>query len=192
MKNVFLLLFLYLQVLCLQAADVSVSITNFAFSALPNNLNIGDVITWTNNSSSPHTVTSTSVPTGAATFDRTLTAGATFQYTVTVSGGYAYLCSFHSGMTGSFQVGTTTTATSKPVLTLDALYPNPAIDNVHIESAKTIASVDVYSEAGALIKTVTFSSNKIDLSVGELEKGVYLIRIESTDGLVETRRIIKN
>jgi hypothetical protein len=94
-------------------------------------------------------------------------------------------------MTGNFTVVGTTTATTTPTLTLNTLYPNPALDNVHIESSKTITSVDIYSETGAFIKKTIFSSSKIDLSVVELEKGAYLIRIISEDGLVETRRILK-
>ena len=94
-------------------------------------------------------------------------------------------------MTGSFTVAETTTATIKPALTLNTLYPNPAVDNIHIESPNIISSVDVYSETGAFVKTVTFSSPKIDLSIAELKKGTYLIRIVSVEGLFETRRIVK-
>ncbi|WP_018342539.1 T9SS type A sorting domain-containing protein [Cytophaga aurantiaca] len=192
MKKIFFLLFFSLQILWLQAANISVSIVNFSFQSIPNALNIGDVITWTNNDAATHTVTSTSVPGGAATFDANVTTGSTFQYTITVAGSYAYKCSFHSSMTSTFTVANTTTPVVKPTLTLNALYPNPCIDYVHIETAQTIKTVDVYSEAGVLIVSRSFSSNKIDLSVSMLEKGIYFIRIESADGLVETRRIIKN
>lgn len=93
-------------------------------------------------------------------------------------------------MVGSFSTSTTTPVT-KPTLTLNALYPNPSIDFVHIESAQRIKTVDVYSEAVVLIETRSFSSNKIDLVVSNLEKGIYYIRIESNEGLIETRRIVK-
>lgn len=188
MKKISLLFVFSLQILCLQAASISVSISGFAFGTIPNTLNVGDVITWTNNDASTHTVTSTSVPNGAASFNGTVANGATFSYTVT--GSYTYKCSFHPSMTASFTVGGTT-ATTSPTLTLNTLYPNPAVDNVHIESLATIASVEIYSESGAFIKTLAFSSATIDVSVGDLKKGAYLMRIVSEDGLVETRRIVK-
>ena len=80
----------------------------------------------------------------------------TFSYIVAVAGQYNYKCGVHSSMVGSFSTSTTTPVT-KPTLTLNALYPNPSIDYVHIESAQTIKTVDVYSEAGVLIETRSFS-----------------------------------
>ena len=191
MKNALLLLLFYSQLVFLQAADIPVSIVDFSFSAISNNLHVGDVITWTNNGASTHTVTSTTIPMGAVAFNGTVAPSATFQYTVTVAGWYAYHCTIHTSMTGNFTVVGTATATTTPTLMLNALYPNPALDNVHIESPKTITSIDIYSETGAFIKKTIFSSSKIDLSVSELEKGAYLIRIINEDGLVETTRILK-
>lgn len=191
MKNVYFFLLLFVQSIFLQAANIPVSIQNFSFSSIPNALQVGDVITWTNNDASSHTVTSTTVPAGAASFDSgSLTSGNTFQYTIAVAGNYEYKCSFHTSMTGTFTVATATPVV-KPTLTLNALYPNPAIETIHIESPKEIKSIDVYSETGAFIKTVSFSSDKIELPVGDLNKGTYLLRVVSEDGLFDTRRIIK-
>ena len=85
----------------------------------------------------------------------------------------------------------TTTPIVKPTLTLNALYTNPCFDYVHIESLQNIKEIEVYSEAGVLLETHFFTTNTIDLVVSNLKKGIYFIRIESSEGLVETRRIIK-
>jgi plastocyanin len=64
---------------------------------------IGDnnTVTWTNNDPSIHTVTSTTVPTGAAPFDSGyLDTGDTFTYTFQVAGVYEYHCQLHPWMTG--------------------------------------------------------------------------------------------
>ena len=67
---------------------------------------VNNTVTWTNNDGSTHhTVTSSSVPQGASSFNSgDLAGGATFTYTFTTPGTYQYLCSYHSWMTGTVVV----------------------------------------------------------------------------------------
>ncbi len=59
-------------------------------------------VTWTNNDSASHTVTSVNIPTGAQAFDSgNLNAGASFTFTFTVPGTYTYHCGYHSWMMGT-------------------------------------------------------------------------------------------
>lgn len=192
MKKIYLILILMLQVTLSEAASVSISISGFAFSPVQATVEVGDVITWTNMDNALHSIVSTAVPSGAATFTSgTFGKNETFTYTVTVAGDYTYQCGVHPSMTGAFSATSVTTPVVKPTLILHALYPNPAIEFIHIESPEKVQSVDIYSESGVFIKTVGFASATIDLPVGELNKGAYLLRITSEDGLFETKRIIK-
>jgi plastocyanin len=60
-------------------------------------IGVNNSVTWTNADSAPHTVTSTSVPTGASKFDSgNLNSGATFTYTFTIPGTYKYQCTYHT------------------------------------------------------------------------------------------------
>jgi plastocyanin len=62
----------------------------------------GGKVTWTNNDPVPHTVTSTSVPSGAGSFDSgNMNANATYTVTFTVDGTYQYKCSYHPWMHGT-------------------------------------------------------------------------------------------
>jgi plastocyanin len=62
-------------------------------------------VTWTNNDSSHHTVTSSTVPTGAKSFNSgDIAPGGTFTYTFTVPGTYQYGCTYHTWMTGTITV----------------------------------------------------------------------------------------
>jgi plastocyanin len=63
-------------------------------------------VTWVNNDGSVHhTVTSTSVPSGATSFNSgDMAGGATFTYTFTVPGVYQYDCVYHPWMTGTVTV----------------------------------------------------------------------------------------
>ncbi len=66
-----------------------------------------NTVEWTNNDTAPHTVTSTSVPTGAITFNSgLLSGGQTFEYTFAVPGTYQYVCTIHSWMHGTVTVKT--------------------------------------------------------------------------------------
>lgn len=76
------------------SSGTTVSIAGFAFS--PNELHakVGDTITWTNNDSMSHTVTS-----DTDAFDSgTLAPGKTFTHTFTTAGTFAYHCNIHPSM----------------------------------------------------------------------------------------------
>ncbi len=61
----------------------------------------GGKVTWTNNDALAHTVTSTTIPSGAQSFDSgNMAAGATYSVTFTVDGTYHYVCSYHPWMNG--------------------------------------------------------------------------------------------
>ncbi|MDA4115316.1 MAG: cupredoxin domain-containing protein [Thaumarchaeota archaeon] len=72
-------------------------------------IGVNNTVEWTNNDTqnggTDHTVTSLSVPSGAASFDSGIIAdGATFTQTFTVPGTYEYHCTIHAWMTGSVVV----------------------------------------------------------------------------------------
>jgi plastocyanin len=62
----------------------------------------GGSVVWKNNDNVPHTVTSTSVPSGASSFDSgNMNANATYTVTFRVTGTYNYVCSYHPWMHGT-------------------------------------------------------------------------------------------
>jgi plastocyanin len=68
-------------------------------------IGLNNTVTWSNDDSAPHTVTSNSVPSGASSFDSgNMNPGQSFTFTFTVPGTYEYHCSYHSWMTGTVTV----------------------------------------------------------------------------------------
>ncbi|HUI00786.1 MAG TPA: cupredoxin domain-containing protein [Nitrososphaerales archaeon] len=64
-------------------------------------IGVNNTLTWTNDDVSAHTVTSTAVPNGAATFNSgIISSGQTYTMTFTVPGVYKYDCSLHLWMKG--------------------------------------------------------------------------------------------
>jgi plastocyanin len=83
-----------------------VTVQNFQFTPSSiSNVNSGDTIRW-EWINGTHTTTSTSVPSGAATWDQPIDATNTFyEYTATVAGTYNYYCMHHpTQMIASFTV----------------------------------------------------------------------------------------
>jgi plastocyanin len=94
------------------AADMQITIQNFAFAPATISVPVGTKVTWTNMDSATHTVTS---DTGA--FDsKNLANGASFSFTFTQAGTYAYHCAIHARMVASIVVtaGTAPTTAGAP------------------------------------------------------------------------------
>lgn len=67
-------------------------------------MGVNNTVTWTNNDSVHHTVTSTSAPAGGSFDSGNMNAGASCSHTFTVPGTYQYDCSYHSWMKGTIVV----------------------------------------------------------------------------------------
>ncbi len=78
----------------------SVSIVDFAFQPGSIEVAAGSTVTWTNNGSAPHTVSSDS----GAFESGQLSPGASFSQTFDTPGAYTYHCSIHPQMTGTVVV----------------------------------------------------------------------------------------
>ncbi|MDQ4012998.1 MAG: cupredoxin family copper-binding protein [Thermoproteota archaeon] len=75
-----------------------------SYNPNPIEIKLGDTVTWINNDSSPHTVTSSSND-GSITFDSdVLRRGETFSFTFDKEGQYPYLCTLHPSMVGTVVV----------------------------------------------------------------------------------------
>lgn len=97
--------------------QVSVSITSGssskttdAYDPNPVEISVGDTVTWTNDDSQPHTVTSGSNGQPDGTFDSSpnlnplMAPGDTFEYTFEEAGEFSYYCAVHPNMVGTVNV----------------------------------------------------------------------------------------
>lgn len=80
----------------------AVAIKNFAFSPATVKVKAGTTVTWTNQDTDPHTVTS--ARTGGPLHSAALTTHASYSYRFTKPGTYAYLCTIHPFMTATVEV----------------------------------------------------------------------------------------
>src|SRR5215211_2305652 len=88
----------------------SSSLTDTAYQPNPIQVSVGNTVSWTNNDSQPHTVTSGSNGqpdnkfNSSPNFSPLLNPGQTFSFTFTQAGDYPYFCMLHPNMVGTVTV----------------------------------------------------------------------------------------
>jgi CubicO group peptidase (beta-lactamase class C family) len=77
-----------------------------------------------------------------------------------------------------------TTAVEKPTHneSMVQIYPNPSSDIIVITSEKVIGNVEIHNIQGQILKSSVFSAKEISMPVGEMQKGIYILRAKMTDG----------
>ena len=106
LSGLFILIILNLFVSCKKdpnppsGTTYDVSMQNSKFTPATITVAVNSTVKWTNNDSYNHNVKSND-----GTFQSpTLAGGATYTHTFTTAGTYNYVCTFHSGMTGTVVV----------------------------------------------------------------------------------------
>jgi plastocyanin len=84
------------------ASTSSVTIQNFAFSPSDITVKKGTTVTWTNQDSTPHTVTEMDTQTGPDSGN--LNPGAKYTFTFNQNGTFKYHCTLHPEMLGTVTV----------------------------------------------------------------------------------------
>lgn len=79
------------------AATYRVTMSGYAYSPATLTIPAGSTVTWTNQDTAPHDVTTTSAP--AAFRSPMLDKGGSWSFTFTTPGTYAYYCTVHPNMT---------------------------------------------------------------------------------------------
>ena len=69
-----------------------------------------------------------------------------------------------------------------------AIFPNPVKDVLTINYDKAISQIDVYDVNGKLVKTITTVGSTVNVS--DLSSGVYMLNLQTEDGLV-VKKIVK-
>ena len=68
-----------------------------------------------------------------------------------------------------------------------SLLPNPAVDRVVVTANTLIISCKIYSVSGQCVKSETINSSSIDLNVKELAEGVYILELQTEQGILHKK-----
>jgi plastocyanin len=93
-----------IQISILSGASNSANAPGYSPDKLTLVIGKNNTVTWTNNDSAHHTVSSSSAPTDASFNSGDMGQGATYTCTFSIAGTYEYYCVYHSWMTGSIVV----------------------------------------------------------------------------------------
>ena len=69
------------------------------------------------------------------------------------------------------------------------IYPNPAKDVISFQSELPLESVEIFSLTGS--KVLSQSNNVRQVEVGNLAKGIYMLKASAVDGKVAIQKLIK-
>jgi len=81
------------------------------------------------------------------------------------------------------QFSATTTGIGDIEETAIAVYPNPANNFVNIESQSRIERIGIYDLTGKTVYSTTSDQNKLKINIDFLESGIYLIKLETENGI---------
>ncbi len=83
---------------------------------------------------------------------------------------------------------TTPTSIGRPETSAFKVYPNPASSHVFVEAAEG-SLVEICNVAGSVVKSLTTTSSKQNISVVDLAKGMYVLKV-TTDGKAQTTKLL--
>ena len=155
----------------------------------------GDTViwTWTNPNHTVENVVGNSVETFNSGFLGDI--GSTFSYTFTVVGDNDYFCGVHgaNSMSGTITVEQNLSVGDETIKTF-SIEKNPVDSNLNISLSQTISegNITIYDLLGKQVITKNISNiASVSLDVSALNKGLYLVSINSENGK-ETKRFVKN
>ncbi len=183
MKKAILILSIFLSSFTINATIHIVKVWDGYMQFISSDITIqlGDTIQWLplDVPSMVHTITSTNIPAGAASFDQIWQAPADtfFQYIPQVAGMYEYVCTPHvtMGMVGSFNVLPTIGIKDIDDKASEiSIFPNPTSDIINFSKSEKVFPYKVFTPKGELVLSGTTNTAAI---VSELSKGIYHIII---------------
>ena len=123
------------------AASFSVQIENYAYAPSSITVDVGDTITWTNDDTAPHTITTSSGPQTLSS--PYLSKGQSWSFTFRTPGTYSYYCAVHPYMRAQVIVRAPAAATTQAVATHAATEPQRTY--VHYTTSHAAAPVGLPS-----------------------------------------------
>lgn len=178
----------------------TVGVTNNVFTPSELTINAGDTVIW-NNTEGSHNVNGTqeTYPANPESFGNSVGTGWVYSYVFTIPGTYDYQCDPHVqyGMVGKITVQSTATSTPGSPDTDNLsiglqLFPNPATDQLHIRSSKSIESVTLFTVTGEMLDEISgIGSGVMQIPLEGIHPGVYIIEARTENGIRQTARFMK-
>lgn len=176
-----------------RAADVPVTVQNFAFNPFTQTVNVGDTVTWTNMDGVPHTASS-DVGVSPAFDTGTISPGGSATVTFTQAGTFAYHCNIYAGINGTIVVaaGQSPTATSTTPATATTTTATATVTGTATATATATVTATTTATATATVQpsgqcaltvagqTVAPSTTSVVVPLARQSRTGYLVIHESS------------
>lgn len=153
--------------------------------------NVGDTIIWGGDFSF-HPLESTTVPSGANTFN--VTSGTSFIYVLSVAGDYNFHCSVHL-FTGQVKATASSTETSNIDPQSEILIYPTGVHNflkINMPSSGKSHVADIKNIVGQTVLYMDLSNGSINtLDFSGLYNGIYFVAIRNEMDIVKVVRVVK-
>jgi plastocyanin len=137
-------------------SGLTIDIKNYAFVPASTTVAVGTKVTWVNEDTVPHTVTTTS---GPASFDSGQVApGASYSAIFETAGTYSYYCADHPNMKATITVTGGSTASSSPTAAPTSANPTPSASTTTTASSPTTTSASSPASTGGMTMPATATS----------------------------------
>jgi hypothetical protein len=71
-------------------------------------------------------------------------------------------------------------------------YPNPATDRVFVQGLENIVRLQLFSQNGQLVRSLSPNNSWLEVSLGGLPAGMYFVTLTDAQGRVSARQLAKN
>ena len=98
-----------------------------------------------------------------------------------------------SGVSTTFALEVTgTVAIGSTSVTTTSIWPNPALDIVQVKCASEISSLEVLNNVGQVVlKIANINSDNTSANIGNLNNGLYFMKVSMSNGAVSVNKIVK-
>lgn len=148
------------------------------------------------------TVTSNTVSSGVRTVvgTRALNTGEPNDYvfsaspspiTLVFARGQDLTVAYHGGGNCGSTAASFTLGNDKFSLMASQVYPNPSNGEFMVKASAILQQINIYSQTGALVKTIAVDTDETEVAVNGLQTGVYLMELKN-DSETSWKKIIVN
>ena len=142
----------------------------------------GDTVSWSNDDTAAHTVTSGTPDGPDGIFDSSLfMAGSTFEFTFDKSGTYPYFCMVHPWMTGEIVVNEINDKTVNEIIVDESSTDSKSVDKTELTKDKTKSSETLDPVDDKDFENISYENSEI---TSDAVKSMRILRIDSLENYV--------
>lgn len=179
------------------AVKHNITVASNVFSPNTLTVTVGDTIVWTWISGN-HTTTSTSVPSGAATWSHAIASvNDSLEYPITVDGTYSFKCNIHSSMTGTITalVNGINSPDLKANFSFNSLGSSAYKASFTLTKSSAV-SLSIFDLTGKTVKVLISGARSAGsfseiFNLEDLQKGIYLVDMNGENQRIVRRVIIE-